>query len=136
MGEKEKRTNMMKIMVSDTEKQNIVDTVEKLKERGYQENITASELIRQSVNKWIAKYNKLEEGNILCYLPVDKEIRKNKIAMVEIENLLENEEISQETKRVLFVVANALEWQVLTQLNEKYPNNRGLFNLSSLDTDI
>ena len=136
MGEKEKRNNMMKIMVSDTEKQTIVDTVESLKQSGYQENITASELIRQSVNKWILQYNTIKEGNVICYLPVSEEIRKNKIAMVEIENLIDSEEISHETKYVLSRVVDALEWQVLKQLSEKYPNNRGMFNLSSLDKDI
>lgn len=136
MSEKEKRNNMMKIMVSDTEKQNIVDTVENLKAKGYQETITASELIRQSVNKWIAQYNRIEEGNVICYLPVSEEIRKNKVAMVEIENLMNSEELSKETKQVLLRVADALEWHVLTQLTLKYPNNRGMFNLSSLDTDI
>lgn len=136
MSEKEKRNNMMKIMVSDTEKKNIVDTVEKLKDKGYQETITASELIRQSVNKWIAQYNRIEEGNVICYLPVSEEIRKNKVAMVEIENLMDSEELSQETKQVLSRVVDALEWQVLTQLTLKYPNNRGMFNLSSLDKDI
>ncbi len=136
MIEKEKRTNMMKIMVSDTEKQNITDTVKNLKEKGYQENITASDLIRQSVNKWISQYNRIEEGNVICYLPVSEEIRKNKVAMVEIENLMDSEELSQETKQVLSRVVDALEWQVLTQLTLKYPNNRGMFNLSSLDKDI
>ena len=136
MSEKEKRNNMMKIMVSDTEKKNIVDTVEKLKDKGYQETITASELIRQSVNKWIAQYNRIEEGNVICYLPVSEEIRKNKVAMVEIENLMDSEELSQETKQVLSRVVDALEWQVLTQLTLKYPNNRGMLNLSSLDKDI
>ena len=136
MSEKEKRNNMMKIMVSDTEKKNIVDTVDSLKAKGNHETITASELIRQSVNKWIAQYNRIEEGNVICYLPVSEEIRKNKVAMVEIENLMDSEELSQETKHVLSRVVDALEWQVLTQLTLKYPNNRGMFNLSSLDKDI
>ena len=136
MSEKEKRNNMMKIMVSDTEKKNIVDTVDSLKAKGNHETITASELIRQSVNKWIAQYNRIEEGNVICYLPVSEEIRKNKVAMVEIENLMDSEELSQETKQVLSRVVDALEWQVLTQLTLKYPNNRGMFNLSSLDKDI
>ena len=117
---KEKRNNMMKIMVSDTEKKDILDTMDSLKVKGNQEIKTVSELIRQSINEWISKYNRIEDGNVICYLPIDEEIRKNKIALIEIEDLLYKNDLQDQTKQILSSVIETLDRQVLNQLNIKY----------------
>ncbi|WP_195251969.1 hypothetical protein [Romboutsia sp. 1001713B170207_170306_H8] len=117
---KEKRNNMMKIMVTDTEKKNILDTIDSLKAKGNQEIITVSELIRQSLNEWISKYNRIEDGNVICYLPISEEIRKNKITLIEIEDLLYKNALQDQTKHILSSVIEVLERQELNQLNIKY----------------
>lgn len=132
----EKRTNMIKVMMTDKEKEGVVNTVSQLKEKGYQPNINVSDLMRQSVKKWISIFEKIEEGNSLCFIPVSKEILDNKKAMLELEKLAKDESLSNHTRKVLYEMSESFEWEVLKQLKEKYPDYNGFFNISSLEEDI
>lgn len=133
----EKRTVPIQFKVTQSEKEEIQNVVDELKEKKYQETVNISELARQGIEKWIYIYRKLEEGNSLCFLPINKELIENKRAMLEIEDLLfKNENLCEHTKKVLSRVVSSLEWQVLAELDKKYPNHKGLFDLSSLETDL
>lgn len=132
----EKKVDYIKVMMTSTEKQEILDMVSQLKEKGYQPNINSSDFVRQAIKKWIYIYEKIESGNALCFMPVSKEVIDNKRAMIELEELSNDEKLSNHTRKVLAEMSDRIEWEVLGQLKEKYPNHRGLFNMSSLEQDI
>lgn len=132
----EKKVDYIKVMMSSSEKQEILDMVSKLKEKGYQPNINSSDFVRQAIKKWIYIYEKIQSGNALCFMPISKEIIDNKKAMIELEALSNDVNLSNHTRKVLSEMSDRIEWEVLSQLKEKYPNHRGLFNISSLEKDI
>lgn len=136
MENKEKRTNMVKIMMSDSEKENVTEIVNELKEKGYQKNITSSDLIRQSIDKWISMYRKIEQGNSICYLPISDEFTVNQEVLVDINKLVKSENLSEQTLKVLGRVVQSLEWEALIQLQNKYPNRDELYDLYHSDIDV
>ena len=132
----EKRDQLIQFKVTKTEKETIQNVVEDLKAKGYQPNINASDLVRQSVKRWISIYKKLEDGNALHFIPVSKEIIDNKITMIELEDLSKDEKISPHTRKILHELAESMEFHVYSQLREKYPNYDGFYNMSSVEEDI
>ena len=132
----EKRTNMMKVMMTDKEKEKVLNKVEELKSEENAKKINASDLIRACIKNWIAVQEKIKDSNSMCFIPVSKEIIDNKRAMLELEDLSKDENISLHTRKILHEIAESMEWQVLFQLKEKYPDYNGFFNMSSLEEDI
>lgn len=132
----EKRTEIIQTRLTKSEKYKLNETVFELKEKGYQPNINSSDLVRQAIKKWIYIYEKIESGNALCFMPVSKEIIDNKRTMIELETLSNDENLSNHTRKVLAEMSDRIEWEVLGQLKEKYPDYKGLFNMSSLEEDI
>lgn len=125
----EKRDCLIQFKVTKREKDMIQVTSDDL-------NLSASDFIRQSVGQAIGINKKKEEGNSMCFIPVSKEIIDNKRAMLELEDLSKDENISLHTRKILYEMAECMEWKVLFQLKEKYPDYNGLFNMSSLNEDI
>lgn len=113
-------------MMSSSEKQEILDMVSKLKEKGYQPNINSSDFVRQAIKKWIYIYEKIQSGNALCFMPISKEIIDNKKAMIELEALSNDVNLSNHTRKVLSEMSDRIEFAVLNQLKEKYPNHTDL----------
>ena len=132
----EKRTNMMKVMMTDKEKEKVLNKVEELKSEENAKKINASDLIRACIKNWISAQEKIKDGNSMCFIPVSKEIIDNKRAMLELEDLSKDENISLHTRKILHEMAESMEWKVLFQLKEKYPDYNGFFNMSSLEEDI
>lgn len=131
-----KRTNMIKVMMTDKEKEKVLNKVEELKSEENAKKINVSDLIRACIKNWIAAQEKIKDGNSMCFIPVSKEIIDNKRAMLELEDLSKDENISLHTRKILHEIAESMEWQVLFQLKEKYPDYNGFFNMSSLEEDI
>lgn len=131
----EKRDQLIQFKVTKTEKETIQNVVEDLKAKGYQEKINASELARQGIEKWMAMYRMIEYGNSICYLPISSDLLENKKALVEIEDLLRSDNFSNHTLKILNRVVKSLEWEILAQLEKKYPNADSLYNLHDLNME-
>lgn len=132
----EKRTNMMKIMMTDKEKEAVLNKVKELQSKNETKKMNASDVIRACIEKWFTVHEKLKEGFLMCFMPVSKEIIDNKRAMIELGDLSKDENISPHTRKILREMSEAMEFQVFSQLKEKYPNYNGFYNMSSVEEDI
>ncbi len=132
----EKRTNMVKVMMTDKEKEIVLSKVEELRSEENLKKINSSDLIRSCIKNWISVQDKIKEGNSMCFVPVSKEIIDNKRAMIELDDLSKDESISLHTRKILHEMSECMEWKVFFQLKEKYPEYKGFFNMSSLEEDI
>lgn len=132
----EKRINVMKIMMTDTEKDTVLNKVKELKAKGEDKKINASDVIRACIEKWFKVQEKIKEGYSMCFVPVSKEIIDNKRAMIELGDLSKDEKISPHTRKILHEMAESMEFHVYSQLREKYPNYDGLYNMSSVEDDV
>lgn len=119
----EKKDCLIQIKVTKTEKEKIQCVVNDLKKKGHQGNINISELARQGIENLIYIYEKIENGSSLCFMPESKEIIDNKKAMIELETLSNDVNLSNYTRKVLAEMSDSIEFAVLNKLKEKYPNH-------------
>lgn len=88
------------------------NTIETLKERGYQPNVTTSEFIRQSVQRWIEFYNQIEEGKTLAMLKTEefnlKDLTELNDILLEVAEKTENEKI----KKFLVALEDRLVYEI------------------------
>lgn len=125
----EKRDCLIQFKLTKAEKSTMQSFVENL-------NVSTSDFIRQSVGETIGIKKKIEEGNLQCFIPMPQDIKDIKKVMIEFEELLTNQELSEHSKRILRTMSDYFELEAFLKLKKKYPNYNGFFNLSSLDEDI
>lgn len=120
MENKEKKVNAT-IRMPESSLKAIDEIAEKTKQ-------DRSEVLRVAVKRFLQINEEIREGKALTMLPKLNELRDYQKVLSEIEKFVK-EDISEETKCIMSVVIESLEWKIMDELIKKHPNHRGFHKL-------
>lgn len=122
------KNKLLQIRIDQELADKMENTIEDLKEKGHQPNVTISEFIRQSIERWIEFYNQIEEGKTLAMLKTEefslKDLTELNDILLEIAEKTENEKI----RKFLVALEDRLIWEVPRLQHKEQKRKEKLLN--------